>query len=908
MASATGETRVRVGIFIVGDESDELERLIDGLRGVGIDPVPGEPAPTPLIVAITAADGARPDEASLAEREVFPVTLVDLVPDVLPELSHVRPRVVGTEAAIRRLAAAVRYGGRNLVQWSRLASAAERWSATRSPDQLLREAEQSAAVTMLTSPMAKEDSEAAKQVRAFVNASRERNRRRRRRWRLVGVATAVVLAAATSISVAQGVAALAEGQRSLASADLATASRLVTVAAASTGRDPDLPLVLADLAVDLTPDPGIHAAVAAISATQVPHRSFALAGPGQQFAASGTGLFAYTTWQDDAVRVVDASAEPVATFDLGVGAIDAVSDIFLTDTGMLAVTSDTGIRLFDTSAGKEIPTSDDASSNGLQFFGWENDERMLAAQGSSVLTIDPRTGKREVIADSRGDAVIGAVDVSADGRWVATWDGSTVRVHDANSGALRHSAPLDGAGHLAVAEGGDAVFASRGQQVARIDFSGGQPTVDYSESISPVTALADVGHGYIAASDQRGEVRLYSFDAGTTPVTRFTAHLGEHTRLATAGADVLGSIGIDGYLRVWDMAGLAHIGMPTTVGVLPSSTALGDALSQRITAAVFPRATFRNQIRVIDSGDLAVVLDSGLQVLVVDGDDPSTVLAGQRAGLIGRQILAADGRSVIRTSVNQGDDLATLQVWPLEPDELAPDQPRVSAQIPLMNSRLGLEPFLVTADEGAGLAIATATRLVSFTEAGAVSTEIEYTAASVPLALVGHEPGRAVVVTDDGVLHSTDGSTSDLSALLPDDAGTDIVAGEFSGSRLLVLTERGALCAWDGERMVPLAPAGTLSGAGTLRVDADTGRIAHVGADATTVLEAGGRVLTRIATVLNIPVADVDFDGETLVAVTRIGTIARWRLDDDPPPAEDSAPRALTANERQSFGLDGDRG
>ena len=905
MASAFVGARVRAGIVIIGDDSNELQRLVDELREAGIDVVRDAPAPAPLIVAITAADGARPDDAVLAGRDVFPVTILDVVPDVLPELSHVLPRVVGTDAAVRRLALAVRYGGTNLVQWSRLSDTAERWSATRSPDHLLREREQPAALTLLISSVAKDDSGSTERVRAFVEASRLRSRRRRRIWRLIGAATAVVLVTAASISLLQGLAALAEGQRSLASADLATASRLMTEAGASSGRDPDLPLVLADIAADLTPDPGIHDAVAAISATQVRHGSFALEGAGKHLAASDASLFAYTTWQDDVVRVVDAAAEPVATLDLGEGAINGVVGIFLSDTGVLAVTSETGIRLFDTSTENEIAAYDDTVADRSRFFGWKNDERMLAAEGSRVLSVDPRTGEREVVADAQADVVIGAVDESADGAWIATWDGSTVRVHATDTGALRHSAPLDGAGYLAVADDGEAVFASRGAQVVRMDFSEAEPAVDYSEAISPVTSLADVGSGYVAASDQRGEVALYSFDAGMTPVTRFTAHLGEHTRLMTAGAATLGSIGTDGYLRVWDMAGLAQIGVPTEAGVFTSSSVLGGEKTDRITAAVFPEATFRNQIRVLDSGDLAVVVEGGLQVVIVDGDDPSSTLAGQRAGVVGRQILAADGRSGIRT---QADGLATLEVWPFEPGRLPPEEPRVTAQVELLNSRLGLEPFLLTADEGAGFAIATATRLVSFTEVGEVSSEIEYSGASAPLALSSPEPGLAFVVTDDGMLHSTDGSQSELAALLPSDAGAQLVAAEFSGSRLLALTERGALCAWDGKRMLLLAPAGTLSGAGTLRVDADTGRIAHVGADATTVLDSGGAVLTRIPTVLNIRVADVDFDGDEIVAVTRIGTIARWPIDDAPPPAEIAAPRALTATELLSFGLDADRG
>jgi WD40 repeat protein len=852
MASASGGARVHAGIFIVGDDSDELQRLLEDLREAGIELVRDAPAPAPLIVVITAADGAPPDDTTMAGREVLPVTLLDILPDVLCDLSHVRPRDTGTDAAVRRLASAVRFGGTNLVQWSRLSDAAGRWSATRSPGQLLPEQEQPAALTLLISPLAKNDAGARQQVCDYVKASRDGSRRRRRTWRLISAATALVLVTVSGISVAQGQAALTEGEHSLASADLATASRLVTEAGASSGRDPDLPLVLANLAADLTRDSGIREAVAAISATQVPHASFALAGPGRHFAASEAGLFAYTTWQDDVVRVVDVTAEPVASIDLGEDAVDGVKGIFLSESGTLAVSSDSGIRLFDTFTEKELVVSEETSTDGLRMAGWRDGGRALAVEGSRVLTLDPRTGGRDVVVDAQGEAVIGAVDVSADGRWIATWDGFMVRVHDADTGELRRSAPLDGAGYLAVADDGETVFASRAPQLARIDFSAGEPTIEYSEPISPLTSLADVGHGYMAASDQRGQVALYSIDAvTTTPVTRFTAHLGEYTHLATAGAETLGSIGIDGYLRVWDMAGLARIGVPTEAGVYPSSSVLGGPQTDRVTAASFSEATFSNQIRVTDSGDLAVIVDGGVQVLIVDDDDPSSTLAGQRVGLAGRQTLAADGRSGIRARADGADGVATLEVWPFRRGELAADQPRVTAQIELMNSRLGLEPFLVTADEGAGFAIATASRLVTFTEIGEVSTEIDYPAASGPLALSSDEPGRASVLTDDGVLHSADGSTRQLTALLPDPAGAEIVAAEFSAQRLLVLTERGALCAWDGKRMLLLSAAGTLSGAGTLRVDADTGRIAHVGSDATTVLDTEGVVLTRIPTPLN---------------------------------------------------------
>lgn len=904
---------VQAAIFVAGPETGELVEFLECMKDSGVLVTRPSAASegTPLVVLITSPDAEGPELKLCSGREILPVTFLDEYCDILPELSHLLPRVQGREVTVARLVSTVRYGGQAMVEWERLCAAAEAWHRSRSPHALLAEPAQIGAGTLLNSRRATINDKQHSLVQTYLTASRAHIRRQRRFWKIVLTVVAIMLTSATVIAGVQSVAAITAARHSTDAANTATARRLTQDATEMMGRDPDLPLALAATAEQLTDDHSVRNAIATIAGKQISHTSIRLAAVPRQVVTSESGFLAYTSLEDSLVRVIDAQGRERSSFSYLVdeedysGATIALSP----DGSRVAVEAVGQLRVFETRNGEVTFTAEEWSDAVDTLQIWWNSTSLLVGTTGGAELLDISTGDRKgLVGEGTEFGIVRAAAISPDGETLALTDQNRVQVWDLSTRTLLHSADMDNITSLAVNDGGKVVFGARHPFIARIDFTGRQVSRSYDREDHASVGVATLPGGYFAGSDRQGRIAIYPESGKNSPAVRFQAHLDDKVRITTTIGGDLVSIGFDRYLRIWNTSKIDELGTFTQAGALPPDVPASGPETAELTASIFPSATLRNQIRVISDNLLAVVLAPLNAVAVIPASATEETINSDRAGMLGRAFLSNDARNMIIVH-GEGKNY-TVEIRRMRSGGTAWNKdPATSFATSLPMTNAGPGPFLVTTGNSNEVALATTTSLSTWNTSGAATAEDKYSVPAAPIALTIGDRGEASVVTLNGMLYRSDGSQEDLLARLPSAAGATIAAAEFADEDLWLLTSFGAIIVISDDGIRVVAEAGTVAGTGTLRVSPDEDVVAHIGADKLTLVRSGdGTIIGRKSAPLGVGLEDVAFtdDSRVVFVITDIGSIARWELIDMN--GNDHVvvpPRALTLSERLSFNIEG---
>jgi len=896
---------------IVGPETPELAEFRDRVAADGVTWAAASDAPgSPAVMLITDAAAPAPDPAVLDGREILPVSLLDGFSPLFPELSHLSPRRLGVDIAARRLAEAVRFGSSTLLAWERLADEARDWRVTGADEHLLAESAQPAALSLLAAPRARAAGDQADLVREFVMSSVAHTRRRRRRGTVILGLVAAVLVGALVVASVQAIAAKTASDRSIAAANAADARRLSDVALNYVGQDPDLPQLLASTAAALADTPEVRSAVGDVAASAVPHRTIALDGVPDDVQSSASGRLAVSLFNDSLVRIFESDGTPVGTVDVAPRADEPPATAMALDpsgTRLAVANGDTGaLQLFDVASGDPVDVDGwDADHDTL--LAWWDDGHLLIGGPGSVDLLAVSTGERTVLAGGDlGDVV--AAKPSFDRAYLALSDAQVVEVWDLAAGEEVHRAEVPGVYDLGVSEDGVNVVGAAFPHAKLLAWgSDGESVVTADDGDWATIGVEALPGGYLAASDRVGNLAIFAPAALTSDaIARFPAHLDDIARLAVLPGGNIATVGYDKYLRIWDTSTLADLGTAAAATLATRSASSLVIFDQEGGLDSYPPATMRNEIRARDDGAVEVVLTYLATTIRTDPAAPDDVADGMRTGVFNHLFLTRDGRYLVSA---HGSDDRGIEVRPYTDSVFEADTVFIDADLPTGPSGGFLGALLPeVSSDGGSIALATPTELSVWDRAGTAVSSDPYAVPSSPLAVTVGDDGVARAVTADGVLHTSGGGDDvDLLALWPDATDHDALsAAEFAGDDLLLLVDSGAILrVHDGVPRV-IAPRGTTSGTGTLRVSDDGALIAHVGPDAVTVLRTlDGAVLARRTTIVGIPLEDVAFsaDAAQLFAVSRIGTITTIDLAGEGIAPLVTAPRTFTPAESLGFDL-----
>jgi WD40 repeat protein len=914
----TGETeRVEAAEILVGPATDEVAhfRAAVAREGVVLRPMAEASLDLPLVVIVTALE--MPDERMFQGRTVLPVSFLPVaslkkLEGTLGKLSHSKPRALGEAKAAANLAQAVRFGAHELVAWERLSAAAIAWATPGKASSFLGGAAQASARVLLASDRPAQHPEDARAIAAYVEASTLHTRRRRRVWESILGAAALVLVSATVVAVIQANSAIVAGRYSTDAANAAEARRLTSEAVGLLATDPDLPLILGAEASRLSDAPEVRTAVASIAGTQIPHTAAALVGAPRQIVSSPSGRLAYTSFDGREVHVIDTAGVELAAFpylesdEELMGAAIALSP----DGRAVAVDTEDGVQLFDVATGEEVQLKGTWNVDSDALLSWWDEGHLLVRTASGAALQDLTTGKRDDLTAGEGLGPVRAAALSPDGEWLAVSDQEKVQVWELATRTLRHDAEVTDVTDVAVANGGEVIVGAHYPHLVRVEFGDDEPRITEDDDDVATVGVVALPSGHFAGSGRDGRVSIYSDEAGVAgTVSRFRAHRGDTVRIAALPGGGLASVGLDGYLRVWDTRGLEELGSFTELGPQSVSAQADSITTEEFVEAVFPSVSLRNQVVSGDDGVLGVALQDSYGVaLLVDAHDPGHSLGGMGLGTFSRAFLLRDGSGFVNVSGFPEDGGSNVEVLRRTGDQWS-DDPDTQFTMELPYTSIGVGPFLATVDGHGDVAVATVESLTVVSADGVTIAEHSYRVPATPAALWIGPDGVAEVVTDDGIRHSSEGIETDLLPLLPETAGGAIAAAEFMDAALWLLTDRGALALLKNDEVRMVAGPGTLTGAGTLRISPDGDTVAHLGANAVTLLRASdGAVIARQANPYGVTVDDLAFGVKPLTAhvITSVGSVALWDLDaalDDEPAPGLQAPREATEAERLAFGM-----
>ncbi|NCD18364.1 MAG: hypothetical protein EOL89_00005 [Actinobacteria bacterium] len=909
------ESGPHAALIVLGPFTDEASRFLDAVaaKGVVLGEIGEFPVPAPLVVCVTDAEAEDPPQAFTSDRDVLPVSFLDAFSAVLPDLSHLAPRVEGVDDAVDRLVRAIHVGGAALAGWERLVARARAWEQDPSSSRLLSDREQTEALSLLAVPPAHLEPVLVEGVRTYVAQSQRHSHGRRRRARSIVAVTLVLLALVTAVAGVQSVRAAQAARESTEAANSANARRLAADADSMTGRDPDVPLTLAAIATSLSDHPDVRNAVAGIIGTHVPHKSVALEVAPRHLVTSSSGRYAYSSMTDTVIRVTDPSGVEVASFPYA-GAEEeffAVA-ISLSPSGQRVVVAseERTPQVFDVETGQGVAAAGAWSGDYDTLIEWWDDERVLVGISGGLDLMNVDTGTRSsLIEASDGVGLVTDAALSPSRAMIVLTDGARVQVWDLNSERFRGEASIDAVTDLAVNDAGTVVFGARFPSLVRIDVSDGEATITEDRGDHASVGVEALAEGYFVGSDRRGRIAIYLETTGADPVARFQAHLVDSVRIAADPmGTTLGSVSLDGYLRIWQLDGLDLIGDFTVAGPVDAGLVGGSLDMSDMGSAAFPKSTLRHQVRVAGPASLAVSL-VGRGGLLVDSSDAAETYESMglsQIGIPGRVMVTADGGHMVRALYVEADQGFAIEIWPIDADGQGwGSEPSTRFDVELPVTVLGPAPFLVDVSDDGVVALASSSSLVSYDATGnSAGEEIAYRSPSPPLALAFDSDGVPAVLTSDGWLHGAGGSAVDLGSLVDTELATTIAAAEFDGE-LWLLTDSGAILRYASGELEVISQPATVTGEGTLRVSPDGARIAHMGANALTVLDSEtGGILAQQPNPPGVQVDDVAFgdDPWTFFVVTEMGTLASWVLSDTPGESGSAvAPRPLTADEMLAF-------
>ncbi|MFF0492539.1 hypothetical protein ACFYTQ_26215 [Nocardia sp. NPDC004068] len=866
--------------------------------------LPGAERSTAVAVLITPGLIQHHDNAELRARtnayeEIVPVSFLEGSAPVYDELSQIIVRQLGIDEAAHRIGLIVRYGGRTIVGWQRLADQAIKWHAEGTG--LLRGSEIAAALAVTHSETARGSSH-RDTVLAYIEASGSAVTRRRRLWSTALTSIAIVLTVVLTVALAQSISARRAQLAADRAADRADADRLARVATSLIDADPDLPSILATTAHDLAPTDLTSAAVAQTATRTWPHTSTPVGyRPRTVTGARHVPRFAVGESDKPIVHVYQVvaggGANEVSRAEVPVSRGLAVEG-FLSPNGTTLATTEANpgtIRVFDVGAAAANPpawvTGDD------RLFGWIDDDRLLVGRGDRLLGVDRRGGSETLLTDSQG-RVFDEANVSNNGRFIVAATEESLTRADLRHELPNRTAAVKHAGDVAINNTGDLAAAVTLPLATTVTFGPDTASVDELKSfyLSNVEFVTD---RLIYGGGRNGTFSLFFGNEHSAPIR---AHLDGSVFAALADGRSLMTTGNDGYLRIWNLT--VDPGAKSYVSRTWKSGPVG--LSDDTGVVVAPRLSARNQIRFATSTDVVVtglsgyatVLDAATLQEIEPPERRRRREAGKCSDCAGIPGYFSGLFSELALSRN-GDFLASVnppQIWINRYSEqshyfdgAAPVG--ISARPPRV-TREGGEGVGAVSEDGKSVVVADDSVVATISAGTSPMASKEYPVQRRPVGLFAGGASPGVAITFDGYARDSAGTETRL----PLPAGTELAACEIptiddytcvttQGRILRIIPGRASEIGSVGDGFAPFA----------IRVSPDTRRIAVIGRSGVSLVDLGSGARSFTPTRIDDQmITDVAFSpsGDRVLAVRVDGTVVALGRSEPTPP-----PRALTPEE-----------
>jgi serine/threonine protein kinase len=276
-----------------------------------------------------------------------------------------------------------------------------------------------------------------------------------------------------------------------------------------------------------------------------------------------------------------------------------------------------------------------------------------------------------------------AVESGDDGRWIVSAGAdATVRLWSPTSGALVRTIDLrEGAATAFAVHGRRALVGHQGGTVVLWDLERGERLATVQHGSEPITSLAFVGEGFIAASKD-GSVALFEADAEAIRAAQLDSEDGGGHLIAAAHTrSLFVSSGADRTVRVWRVPGPTLVrtyrvlaGDITAIGISPGARSVASGGSDGL-VRIWPSPTLRpwrahavQTLKAHDGGVTAVALGSA-HTLATAGADGRVKVWSLRPEPVARPLDATQVRTLSfsqdgrRLFAGSGDGL--IRVWSL---------------------------------------------------------------------------------------------------------------------------------------------------------------------------------------------------------------------------------------------------
>ena len=890
---------MRVDVWFDPLAQERVQPLLSALGGAGVDAVyaGAEPGSGTLVVLITESAMQPPLAEMLTELatsylDLVPVSFLDGAAPLFAELSQSIVKQLGTAECARRIAAIARHGGRSIVAWNDLVARAQKWQGTESQELLPEKAIRDARALLRTGLAAESVSRAV--VNGYVAASAAAVGRRKRIGTAVLSSAAVALAGLLAFSTVQAVSANSARERAIDSAHRTTANRLGQQAAEGVAGNPDLPTILADRAMSAASTSASVSAVFVAASHTWPHKSIALGyQPMNVAAARKADVIAVTDAQNKQIVVyTDHGSARLGAVSYGGFGTGAVSRISPNGKRIAVESTKPGSLSFYSARGEPQSASWVAPDDHL--IGWADDDHVLTYRSREVLLMDVETGAVDTVGPLPSGEKVTDANLSIDARFVAVAGEHSVSVLDVDRHRVSFTSPI-ALSQPIITGGGRYLFGIEGVQPISLDLKAADPLAKKLSYECAASRVTESTGSYVVATGTDGHMCLLVLGE-QKPVQTVIAHLSDSVRPARLENDQLATVGIDGYLRIWDVPDSRILGYPVSkLGAVDANrvmvvTALGTRLRTRLSV--------RNQIRTTPDGKIAAVIMPGYAT-VVDGVGPEQ---GPHKAFFG-----------VRSDVVLSDDEARIAVVGPESRVGAYDpklhrwtpQHTLSGQTPQMAVATGNDGVAALSNSGDTIAVADARSVGSLTESG--GEHAEFDSASEPVAIYAAD-GSAVVVTATGILRRSNGTETPL-RVAGQKSPPRIATGAFaSPSDALLVADNGDVLRLNGDKLEPIRSLHASTGAFAVRVSKDGAWIAVVGDSGYQVFDRrSGRTIYAEPSHGRYLVTDVDLDPRrgSIVSINSLSLIHEVHVSEVRDGGRPQLPRKATNVEAQLYHLDG---
>ena len=894
---------VRVDALYVPTDRETVADLLAALANQDLEIHEPSESPTdnvPLVVLITPAM-LEPQNVAYAEavasryQEVLPVSFLPGAAPLFADLSQSLISQLGVSECARRIALIATHGGRTIVDWNNLVSKAIAWR-TDGRQALLPDADANAALSLLQSPPAQSSSNRAL-VAEYVAASQSALARRRRIGTAVVAVSCAILAAILVFASIQAISARKAQVRARDTGNAATANRLARLAIESLGGNPDLPGLLANRALSFANTPtALEAETRAVAATW-PHKSYKL-----DFVPYGLSAAS----QSSRIAINDSDHNTMVLFDQPGGkklgefryASDArpvgVKGKLSPDGRRLAVKLPASMKLFDVDSKEPLAGPSRWYRGNDALIDWLDNDRVLVGRGPQVLAVNPETGEATPIADVGSAIAGGSLSPNRQHLVVETERGVSI----VNPVTNQHERSIDSQiASPAIGDDGQTIVGLQHPYAVEV----GAPDAGGKNKLTRLPGAGNVllplDNGYTLALAANGELSVIS---GEKLYDTVKGHLSGRVRGARLSDGKIGTVGEDGFLRVWSIPDFNALrGKATGAGYISPTTRLPSSIGQTIA----PRESARNQIRMASDDTIAVTLLPGY-ARVMTAPDLMPSKKWFFAGLTAEVFLSRNGSRIAYVGeefIRDDQFSENARFWTRDHTQV------MNGRHIQMAIGKGGKGIGAVSDDGSTVVLADEYSVSSRHADATTNRDAKFDQDRRPVALYAEPNGNGYALTVDGYLRSSDGAESKLDLPGADAHAAEVAAAEFlSRDDYVLATRDGRLMHSKSNSLKEVANVGGGNDSFALRISADGSQVALIGATGLVVYDVDAHhVVYRepgYGTDNDTLLTDVTFTKQrgVLYGVTQVGGVRRIEFAKDLHD-ELATPRQLSADELALF-------